>query len=498
MSARPSPGPSARLKQPQPPVGIAAGAEDAKYQTKYRELKRKVKEIETDNDKLHFKVLQAKRSIQRMKLERAILYERLASLASPSDPQTRHGPPVPIQAPPVVPVPPPLSRSHSGNHQYQDMNDESPNNEYPIPHERPRMTSGYEMAPHPSVSHTPRMHSPPRRTSGDPVHESRYIQHMPPPLPGTHANSRPHVSPTMHHTHSNPSHERTRSQSSTRSREHQQPYVPGHPHQYPEGLPPVQQQVMYSPPIQKRERSRRHDNHEAPHVDPHQHSRLSSFMPRLSPPHDSRRVHGHPPMSPGPPSSREEYDYQRERELEHERGYPRDLGRNRDGPSSMVSPPVSHHGRQSLGRDGFRLRDEPTYYGGPPSGYAPHSRSGSPVSGSGSGNGNGNGGVGGDISRPDSRHYYEPHERGSTRAFKLRPVNPPNEEMDFVHEDGRSRDRGGGFEMSRKRGRNEMDVDDDAVTVEYTTGRIPEDRGKRYREHRRSIDNQDDGRMGPP
>lgn len=73
-------------------TGIAAGAEDTKYATKYKELKKKVKEIESvsfwrivcdtgevllmrvppqDNDKLHFKVLQAKRSIQRMKLERA-------------------------------------------------------------------------------------------------------------------------------------------------------------------------------------------------------------------------------------------------------------------------------------------------------------------------------------------------------------------------------------------------------------------------------------------
>ncbi|KAG5352421.1 hypothetical protein C0989_002385 [Termitomyces sp. Mn162] len=453
MSARPSPGPSVRLKLPQPPIGIAAGAEDAKYQTKYRELKRKVKEIETDNDKLHFKVLQAKRSIQRMKLERAILYERLAGLASPTDPQTRHGPPVPIQAPPGAPIPPPFSRSH----QYQDNAHESPNNDYANPYERARMTSGYETAPRPGVVHTPRMHSPPpRRTSGDPGHESRHMPHMPPPPPASHGTSRQHVSPTMHH-----------SESSSRSRPHHQSY-------YPEGLAPVQQQVMHSP-----------HTHEIPH-----HSRISSFMPRLSPPADSRRVHGHPPMSPGPPGSRDEYDYQRE--LEHEHTHPRDLARTRDGPNSMVSPPLTHRGHQSFSRGDFRPRDEPAYYGGPHGGYAAHSRSGSPVSGSGSGNG----GSVGDISRPDSRHYYEPHERSSTRAFKLRPVNPPNEEMDFVHEDGRPRDRGGGgggggFEMSRKRGRNEMDMEDDA------TGRVPEDRGKRYREHRRSIDNQDDGRMGP-
>lgn len=97
MSRQPSPGPSSqppqssissRQKQKPYTIGIAAGAEDAKYQAKYKDLKRKVKEIETvgpfflqlasffltcpkDNDKLHYKVLQAKRSIQRMKLERA-------------------------------------------------------------------------------------------------------------------------------------------------------------------------------------------------------------------------------------------------------------------------------------------------------------------------------------------------------------------------------------------------------------------------------------------
>lgn len=55
MSRHPSPGPSphqppsvsARQKQPKPyAIGIAAGAEDVKYQTKYKELKRKVKDIE--------------------------------------------------------------------------------------------------------------------------------------------------------------------------------------------------------------------------------------------------------------------------------------------------------------------------------------------------------------------------------------------------------------------------------------------------------------------
>lgn len=73
-------------------MGVTAGAEDVKYHAKYKELKRKVKDIEAvspvfflgflffldfqkDNDKLHFKVLNAKRNIQRMKLERASVTE---------------------------------------------------------------------------------------------------------------------------------------------------------------------------------------------------------------------------------------------------------------------------------------------------------------------------------------------------------------------------------------------------------------------------------------
>ncbi|EJD01591.1 uncharacterized protein FOMMEDRAFT_90276, partial [Fomitiporia mediterranea MF3/22] len=75
---------SGRTKSRAYQSGIAAGAEDVKYAAKYRDLKAKVKDIESDNDRLLFKVLQAKRNIQRAKLERAILYERLGALpASP-------------------------------------------------------------------------------------------------------------------------------------------------------------------------------------------------------------------------------------------------------------------------------------------------------------------------------------------------------------------------------------------------------------------------------
>ncbi|KAI6130313.1 hypothetical protein EDD16DRAFT_1800168 [Pisolithus croceorrhizus] len=82
--------PSARQKNRAYTAGIAAGVEDEKYQAKYKELKRKVKEIELDNDKLRFKVLTAKKSIQRMRLERAVLYERLSAVPPSPDLHGHH------------------------------------------------------------------------------------------------------------------------------------------------------------------------------------------------------------------------------------------------------------------------------------------------------------------------------------------------------------------------------------------------------------------------
>ena len=56
---------------------LAIQSDAAKYRGKYKELKKKVRQIETENDRLHVKTLRIKRNIQRMRLERAILYERL-------------------------------------------------------------------------------------------------------------------------------------------------------------------------------------------------------------------------------------------------------------------------------------------------------------------------------------------------------------------------------------------------------------------------------------
>ncbi|EPQ27990.1 uncharacterized protein PFL1_04317 [Pseudozyma flocculosa PF-1] len=62
---------------------VAIQGDAAKYRHKYKELKKKTREIETENEKLHLKTLRIKRNIQRMRLERAILYERLEAETAP-------------------------------------------------------------------------------------------------------------------------------------------------------------------------------------------------------------------------------------------------------------------------------------------------------------------------------------------------------------------------------------------------------------------------------
>ncbi|KAE8265660.1 hypothetical protein A4X09_0g6571 [Tilletia walkeri] len=81
-----------------------------RYRSKYKELKRKIREMEADNERIHLKTLRVKRNIQRMRLERAILYERLESdlasrqAQSASDgslgPPVQSGQPGPAQAMP--------------------------------------------------------------------------------------------------------------------------------------------------------------------------------------------------------------------------------------------------------------------------------------------------------------------------------------------------------------------------------------------------------------
>ncbi|POY72680.1 hypothetical protein BMF94_4509 [Rhodotorula taiwanensis] len=66
--------------------GVATQADDAKYRQKYGELRKKLTQVEEDNTKLSVKILRSKKAIQRLRIERAILYDRLQSTVAPTNP----------------------------------------------------------------------------------------------------------------------------------------------------------------------------------------------------------------------------------------------------------------------------------------------------------------------------------------------------------------------------------------------------------------------------
>ncbi|CAK5262493.1 unnamed protein product, partial [Mycena citricolor] len=397
------------------PVGIAAGAEDVKYQAKYKDLKRKLKEIEADNDRLHYRVLQAKRSIQRMKIERAVLYERLQLVPTSPEPQERH--------------------THSSVHPSPGM--QGPQHHAMAPnHMSARDLEEYNRGSHPRSGPVESPRGPgshPRRGSGG-IPGQPQLQFMPQQFaPAPHEPHRNHAPPPV--AHSSPAlhaHERTRSPS--RGRGHslssqQQVYHPS-----PYGDPPP----LHSPPLSDRGRSR-HEMHEPVH-------RHQNSLPPLSPP--AGRIHPHQRMGPGTYINREEpmpeRDWDRER-----RDAPMDARSPNSANRSRAEYPDTHQNRR---------REEAGYFGDRPA----YSRSDSPGSRSGSGSG----AAEGVPSRPDSRtQFYPEAERGPASgaprtSFRLRPVG--GEEVDF----------GAGNTPppavdSRKRSRNEMDVDSEEPSVGY-------------------------------
>ncbi|CAH1763649.1 20380_t:CDS:2 [Entrophospora sp. SA101] len=56
---------------------LSASDEEIKYRRKYKELKKKIHEMEEENDKINLKLVRAKKSIQRLKIERSFLVDRL-------------------------------------------------------------------------------------------------------------------------------------------------------------------------------------------------------------------------------------------------------------------------------------------------------------------------------------------------------------------------------------------------------------------------------------
>ncbi|KAF8915361.1 hypothetical protein CPB85DRAFT_425122 [Mucidula mucida] len=340
-----------KAKQPHIGGGLAQESDNMKYMAKYKELKRKVRETELDNDKLHYKVLQAKRNIQRMKLERAILYERLAAV--PPSPELHDRQPLPSQ--PYHPQP--TMDAEPGFVDYM------------------RSHPTHRGGPAPEVINDPYLRSSRRESATD----ARLMAPMQPP--SSHTRSHSHASPPgAKYSTSRPMYDR----------------MP-----YPENLPPVQH-VLHSTP--DRDRGRRQDLHDLS-IPTHSHS--SSLGP-LSPPSDSRstssRTHNHQRIGPGTYVNRDDHrertreiDLEREREWDMQRER-RDIpvSRTRDMPSSvahMRSPPNAHRYYHDMA--GASASAAP--------GYTMHSRSETPGSGSGgSGSGPPMPGGGELPSRPDS------------------------------------------------------------------------------------------------
>ncbi|KIY49488.1 hypothetical protein FISHEDRAFT_72808 [Fistulina hepatica ATCC 64428] len=480
-------------KQPKPKMTAApppAAEEEAKYISKYKDLRRKVKEVEAENDRIQFKVLQAKRNIQRIKLERAIMYERLANVQAeiepvPPAPRASESPEVPLSRMPLSPpAVAPVGRGHTSSH------------EHSVP-EYATSRSARIMDPDGRPLRVPspnglRLNNPPvsqtssRSSRQEPAPDNgRLLPHLP-PLPtmqgyerglSHHSPSlRPsHTSPASHHSHASPSlripsqspgHRRQPSGSShdLRSRTHD-PSSSGRPSMsFQDGHHPHTRHIQ-SPPSPDRPRARRPDIREItiPNDVPSGHL----MSPRSSESHTSD-VQRHPVqrIPPGAPAytprdalrepDRDSRNWDRDRDVRSSSWHERDREAYRHSPRSpqhaLRSPrrPISPlrvsqaRGARSFDNPDFvdyrgppsRVRDEHgSYYSSPSISHDMSARSHSGPSALPDG-----------PPRPDHRMYDidrgERHYRSRTSS---QTQQPREYDMDLVLEDGRSRsrDRGG-------------------------------------------------------
>ncbi|KAI0772138.1 hypothetical protein BD413DRAFT_548652 [Trametes elegans] len=344
-------------------MGITAGAEDVKYQAKYKELKKKVKEIESDNDRLYFKLLLAKKNIRRMNLERAILYERLAAV--PPTPG-RHTQELPAEQDPIFHPQPPAPSEHA---RVVDPNDREVT-EYMRAHPNARLITGPDgrvvaIEDTPAVdprgtavpSGPPPPHGVPlvhgfRHDSGPGYDPARQLPPPPPmipllqhgqdapppdiPAPNDHqAHGYPYAQfrpppPHQSHSHSSSSH-----QSRSSSVRPDLDTVGGGSSRVdiPSGTYSVHSRSPNIPTEPQTEhRSRRHEVQELPqpvaHQPPHPHVQIpqQNFppSPAVSPvSHDriaASRIHNHQRIGPGAHIHREpEHNWELQQKLQYER-----------------------------------------------------------------------------------------------------------------------------------------------------------------------------------
>ncbi|KAI9000804.1 hypothetical protein BD414DRAFT_404801 [Trametes punicea] len=352
-------------------IGITAGAEDTKYQAKYKELKKKVKEIEADNDRLYFKLLLAKKNIRRMNLERAILYERLAAV--PPTPG-RHTQELPAEQDPIFHPQPPVPPEHA---RVIDPNDREVA-EYMRAHPNARLITGPDgrvvaIEDTPTVdsrgaavpSGPPPPHGIPlvhgfRHDSGPGYDPARQLPPPPPMIPLMQPAPEPYPEPSMpseqqahsysyaqsrpppplkSHSHSSSSHH---SRSSS-ARPDLESVAAGNVHMDaqtgPYAVHSRSPNLPGEPHVDHRHRRsdvQDHAHSHAHHI-PHQHVQIAHQNRPLSPSlvsptghgRDSTRIHNHQRIGPGANIHRER-DPERERELQQQLQYERELERERE------------------------------------------------------------------------------------------------------------------------------------------------------------------------
>ncbi|TFY59419.1 hypothetical protein EVJ58_g5795 [Rhodofomes roseus] len=356
----------AKMRSKNYPGGITASVEDAKYHAKYKDLKRTVKEIEGDNDRLYFKLLLAKKNIRRMNLERAILYERLAAV--PPTPG-RHTQDLPPEQDPIFHQQPPLPPDHA---RFIDPNDPAIA-EYMRTRPDARMVLGpdgrvvaiEDILPHPPPGQEARPVQPPhgiplvygfRHDSGPGYDPDRQLPPMIPVIPVS-AEGVPNIAPPISEHHGGPyplaqahGHVHPQSHSHGGSSHHSRSNsarpdldsLNSRIDVVPQG-PAIHGR---SPPVAGAEvhgdRSRRHDLHELAHAHghqlPHPHVQIPTQNMPTSPhshsPASTRgsdrstgRIHNHQRVGPGANIHRDRELSQREWE---QREYERELERDRE------------------------------------------------------------------------------------------------------------------------------------------------------------------------
>ncbi|KAI6047529.1 hypothetical protein EDC04DRAFT_2887300 [Pisolithus marmoratus] len=505
--------PSARQKNKAYTAGIAAGVEDEKYQAKYKELKRKVKEIELDNDKLRFKVLAARKSIQRMKLERAVLYERLSAVP-PSPDLHGHQALPPIHPGPGVPPQPsqPISTSihHRDHSRGIDVNDHNTpdyvhasGNSRVIPGSdgRPVQATDSPIGPGVPPSHGMSAVHMSRRSSSS-GQDSRqlpplsqltpHLEHQRPPA---HSQAQsPHLLP-----HNVGSDARSHSHSSSSRLRGPLPsphgYHPGVRRWATSGTGQDDVTVMNVEIT-----TLTLINGRIWHI--HRLTRLCCCHRSTTRGSSSTRAHHHQRIGPG--SNISHIEYENERQLDRAWSRQRELDYDREAAAREygnrhASPPPPSHSRSrpqdSLSSSSYRQLREEQYYTSSrepigPGMYGRSSRADTPESASASGNGN-SASSGEGHSRLYHAQYYD---REQARPYAPRSINNPQEEVEYGHEDGgpappaRERDRISsmyqsseqrqppqthrpGIDASRKRSRNDMEVEgEDDVGFDSPTG----------------------------